>query len=245
MNKNEIHAYFDEVLDEAYARGNRDGYQQGRSDGYQSGRASVILPHPCDGPLYDDWHWPQYLDKMREEFEEVLEAVDSVRDCTKKHLGMNVLRERRDHLMRECTDLIVATTTFMDQAGYRESDRQRFLYEVNESNARRDDGRRFKKHPFDEPQEQIYKGNPFSASGAEAEQSNKERFKDGDKVKIIIPESEIRGELDARKVDDMIITNNSIGRVIYYDTSLDTYALEATGRIVSVPSEWLERVEEQ
>lgn len=158
---------------------------------------------------------------------------------------MNVLRERRDHLMRECTDLIVATTTFMDQAGYRESDRQRFLYEVNESNARRDDGRRFKKHPFDEPQEQIYKGNPFSASGAEAEQSNKERFKDGDKVKIIIPESEIRGELDARKVDDMIITNNSIGRVIYYDTSLDTYALEATGRIVSVPSEWLERVEEQ
>lgn len=79
----------------------------------------------------------------------------------------------------------------------------------------------------------------------EAEQSNKERFKDGDKVKIIIPESEIRGELDARKVEDMIITNNSIGRVIYYDTSLDTYALEATGRIVSVPSEWLERVEEQ
>lgn len=34
MTKNEIHAYFDEVLDEAYARGNRDGYQQGRSDGY-------------------------------------------------------------------------------------------------------------------------------------------------------------------------------------------------------------------
>lgn len=42
MNKNEIHAYLDEVLGEEYARGNRDGYQQGRSDGYQSGRASVM-----------------------------------------------------------------------------------------------------------------------------------------------------------------------------------------------------------
>lgn len=145
MNKKEIHAYLDEVLDEAYLRGNRDGYQQGRSDGYRRGRASVILPHPCDGPLYDDWLWSQCLDKMREEFEEVLEAVESVRDCTKKHLGMAVLRERRDHLMRECTDLIVATTTFMDKAGYKESDRQRFLYEVNERNAKRDYGRRFRK----------------------------------------------------------------------------------------------------
>lgn len=146
MDKNdEIHAYLDEVLGEAYARGNRDGYQQGRSDGYRCGRASVILPHPCDGPLYDDWLWPQYLDKMREEFEEVLEAVDSVRDCTKKHLGMNVFQERRDHLMRECTDLIVATTTFMDSMWCDEDERQKFLYEVNERNARRDDGRRFKR----------------------------------------------------------------------------------------------------
>ncbi|WP_301892960.1 hypothetical protein [Mitsuokella multacida] len=113
MNKNEIHAYLDEVLGEEYARGNRDGYQQGRLEGYRFGRAAVILPHPCDGPLYDDWHWSQQLAKVREEFEEVVSAFDSVQDCTEKHLGMAVFRERRDHLMRECTDLIVATTTFI------------------------------------------------------------------------------------------------------------------------------------
>ena len=62
-----------------------------------------------------------------------------------KHLGVNVHRERCEHLMRECTDLIVATTTFMDCTGYNESDRQRFMFEVNERNARRDDSRRFRK----------------------------------------------------------------------------------------------------
>lgn len=84
-----------------------------------------------------------YLDKMREEFEEVVEAVKSVRDCTKKHLGVAVHRERCEHLMRECTDLIIATTTFMYRTGYNESDRQRLMFEVNESNAKRDDGQRF------------------------------------------------------------------------------------------------------
>lgn len=47
--------------------------------------------------------------------------------------------------MRECTDLIVATTTFMDCTGYNESDRQRLMLEVNASNAERDDGQRFEK----------------------------------------------------------------------------------------------------
>ena len=146
MNKNdEIHAYLEEVLGKEYARGNRDGYQQGRSDGYRCGRASVILPHPCDGPLYEGWSGNKQLAKVREELEEVLIAFDSVRDCTEKNLGMNVFRERCDHLMRECTDLIVATTTFMNRMGFNEFDRQRLMYEVNKSNAKRDDGRRFKK----------------------------------------------------------------------------------------------------
>lgn len=143
MNKKEIHAYLDEALEREYSRGERDGYQKGVSDGYRRGKAAVILPHPCDGPLYEDWTWPQYLDKMREEFEEVVEAVKSVRDCTKKHLGVAVHRERCEHLMRECTNLIVATTTFMYRTGYNESDRQRLMFEVNESNAKRDDGQRF------------------------------------------------------------------------------------------------------
>ena len=74
-----------------------------------------------------------------------MSAFDSVRDCKKKHLGMAVFRERRDHMMRECTDLIIATTTFMNLMGFNESDRQRLMCEVNERNAKRDGGRRFKK----------------------------------------------------------------------------------------------------
>lgn len=105
MNKKEIHAYLDEALEREYSRGERDGYQKGVSDGYRRGKAAVILPHPCDGPLYDDWIWPQYLDKMREEFEEVVEAVKSVRDCTKRHLGVNVHRARCEKL--DCALLIV------------------------------------------------------------------------------------------------------------------------------------------
>lgn len=149
MNKKEIHAYLDEALGREYSRGEREGYQKGVSDGYRRGKAAVILPHPCDGPLYDDWLWPQYLDKIREEFEEVVEAVKSVRDCTKNYPGnypgVAVHRERCEHLMRECTDLIVATTTFMYRTGYNESDRQRLMFEVNESNAKRDDGQRFRR----------------------------------------------------------------------------------------------------
>lgn len=145
MDKKELHAYLDKALEYEYTRGDIDGYQQGVSDGYWSGRASVILPHPCDGPLYKDWRWSQQLAKVREEFEEVVSAFDSVRDCKKKHLGMAVFRERRDHMMRECTDLIIATTTFMNLMGFNESDRQRIMCEVNERNAKRDDGRRFKK----------------------------------------------------------------------------------------------------
>ena len=143
MNKKEIHAYLDEALEREYSRGERDGYQKGVSDGYRRGKAAVILPHPCDGPLYEDWRWSQQLAKVREEFEEVVSAFDSVRDCKKKHLSMAVFRERRDHMMRECTDLIIATTTFMNLMGFNESDRQRLMFEVNESNAKRDDGQRF------------------------------------------------------------------------------------------------------
>lgn len=138
MNKNdEIHAYLDEVLDEAYARGNRDGYQQGRSDGYRCGRASVILPHPCDGPLYDDWTHEEHLAKVAEEYDEVLKAFAEFR-------GSGKLADRFK-LFNECTDLQVAIVSMMDRLGCHEAGRQRLMCEVNERNAKRDGGRRFKK----------------------------------------------------------------------------------------------------
>lgn len=211
------------------------GYEKIFDDGYKAGRASVVLPHPCDGELYKDWTAADYFAKIAEEHLEVIDAYKEI----EKNGGDS------QHFLRECTDLIVATTGLMNYLGCDEEMRQKYMKEINESNAKRDGGKRFAKHPLDEIHERFYRGETFSASGAGVEQSDKETFKDGDKVKIIIPENDIRGEVDVRKAQDMIITNNSIGRVIYYNTSLDTYALEATGHIVSVPSEWLEKVEEQ
>lgn len=218
------------------------GYERIFEDGYKAGRASVVLPHPCDGELYKGWTSSDYFAKIAEEHLEVIDAYKKIEKS-----GKQPTKEEQEHFFKECTDLIVATTGLMNYFGCDEAMRQKYMKEINESNATRDDGKRFKKHPFDELQERIYRGKTFSASGVETEQSKKEIFKDGDKAKIIIPESEIRRyekEGDVRKAQEMIITSNSIGRVIYHDNRLDTYALEVAGRIVGVPAEWLKKVEE-
>lgn len=185
-------------------------------DGYMAGRASVVLPHPCDGELYKDWLLVEYIAKVLEEAKEVVDAyIDLIKDPKNP--------ERIKHLADECTDVQVAATGVMHKLGYGEEERQRVMKEINESNAKRDGGKRFKLEAVDK------------------------NFKDGDKAKIIIPESEIRQkekEGDVRKVQEMIITSNSIGRVVYHDNHFDTYALEVAGRIVSVPAEWLKKVEE-
>ena len=215
------------------------GYEKIFEDGYKAGRASVVLPHPCDGELYKDWLLVEYIAKVLEESKEVVDAyIDLIKDPKNP--------ERIKHLADECTDVQVAATGVMHKLGYGEEERQRVMKEINKSNAKRDGGKRFAKHPLDEIHERFYRGETFSASGAGVEQSDKETFKDGDKAKIIIPESEIRQkekEGDVRKAQEMIITSNSIGRVVCYNTSLDTYALEVAGRIVGVPAEWLEKVE--
>lgn len=192
------------------------GYEKIFDDGYKAGRASVVLPHPCDGELYKDWLLVEYIAKVLEEAKEVVDAyIDLIKDPKNP--------ERIKHLADECTDVQVAATGVMHKLGYGEEERQHVMQEINESNAKRDGGKRFKSETVDK------------------------NFKEGDKAKVIIPESEIRRyekEGDVRKVQDMIITSNSIGRVVYHDTILDTYALEVAGRIVSVPVEWLKRVEE-
>lgn len=192
------------------------GYKAIFEDGYRAGRASVVLPHPCDGELYKDCLLVEYIAKVLEEAKEVVDAyIDLIKDPKNP--------ERIKHLAGECTDVQVAATGVMHKLGYGEEERQRVMKEINESNAKRDGGKRFKSEAVDK------------------------NFKEGDKAKIIIPESEIRRyekEGDVRKVQDMIITSNSVGRVVYHDSRLDTYALEVAGRIVGVPAEWLEKVEE-
>lgn len=48
-------------------------------------------------------------------------------------------------MCRELTDVITAATSALAFAGCSLEDRQHFQQEINESNARRDGGRRFKK----------------------------------------------------------------------------------------------------
>lgn len=194
------------------------GYEKIYDDGYKAGRASVVLPHPCDGELYARWMAADYFAKIAEEHLEMIDAYKAMEKSSKQPT-----KEQQEHFFKECTDLIVATTGLMHYFGCDEAMRQKYMKEINESNAKRDGGKRFKSEAVDK------------------------NFKEGDKAKIIIPESEIRQkekEGDVRKVQEMIITSNSIGRVIYHDNRLDTYALEVAGRIVSVPAEWLKRVEE-
>ena len=109
------------------------GYEKIFDDGYKAGRASVVLPHPCDGELYKDWTAADYFAKIAEEHLEVIDAYKEI----EKNGGDS------QHFLRECTDLIVATTGLMNYLGCDEKMRQEYMKEINESNAKRDGGRRF------------------------------------------------------------------------------------------------------
>lgn len=109
------------------------GYEKIFDDGYKAGRASVVLPHPCDGELYKDWTASDYFAKIAEEHLEVIDAYKEI----EKNGGDS------QHFLRECTDLIVATTGLMNYLGCDEKMRQQYMKEINESNAKRDGGRRF------------------------------------------------------------------------------------------------------
>lgn len=112
------------------------GYKAIFEDGYKAGRASVVLPHPCDGELYKDWLLVEYIAKVLEEAKEVVDAyIDLIKDPKNP--------ERIKHLAGECTDVQVAATGVMHKLGYGEEERQRVMKEINESNAKRDGGKRF------------------------------------------------------------------------------------------------------
>lgn len=109
------------------------GFEKVYNDGYKDGRASVVLPHPCDGPLYKDCTVADYFAKMAEEHLEVIEAYKEI----EKKGGDS------RHFLKECTDLIIITTSLMNYLGCDEKMRQQYMKKINESNAKRDGGRRF------------------------------------------------------------------------------------------------------
>ena len=102
----------------------------------ENDEATVVLPQPCNGPLYDDWCFADYTSKMREEVAEIEDAFRHIdyRD------GATI-----DHLFLECTDLITVVTSAMESAGCGEKQRQVYQGMVNHSNAVRDGGRRVRK----------------------------------------------------------------------------------------------------
>ena len=97
----------------------------------------VILPKPCDGPLYANCDIVDYLHKVEEEFVEVQAAFEGwKRNCDQKS---------RDKFLLDCTDLIVATTSLMWKSGAELKERQKLMDAVNFSNGHRDGGRRFQR----------------------------------------------------------------------------------------------------
>ena len=114
------------------------GYEKIFDDGYKAGRASVVLPHPCDGELYKGWTSSDYFAKIAEEHLEVIDAYKAIEKS-----GKCPTKEEQEHFFKECTDLIVATTGLMHYFGCDEKMRQEYMKEINESNAKRDGGKRF------------------------------------------------------------------------------------------------------
>lgn len=195
------------------------GYEKIFDDGYKAGRASVVLPHPCDGELYKDWTAADYFAKIAEEHLEVIDAYKEI----EKNGGDS------QHFLRECTDLIIATTGLMNYLGCDEKMRQEYMKEVNESNAKRDGGKRFKKHPLDVIEERFYKGKTISASKIQLEEKTKhdgEDFEIGEVVKVEC----VTGEKEA------IVLGKSKAYPEEYDISINGYCF-------AVPRRYMKKVE--
>ena len=116
-------------------------YDEVYKAGYEAGRKSVVLPHPCNGPLYDNWTPPEYLKKMKEEYKEI---VNAFKDLELSIGDTEDIKELRKHLFWECVDLQTITVSFMEMLGCKEEERQQITREVNESNATRDGGKRIR-----------------------------------------------------------------------------------------------------
>lgn len=188
------------------------GYEKIFDDGYKAGRASVVLPHPCDGELYRSWTSSDYFAKIAEEHLEVIDAYKKIEKSNKQPT-----KEQRDHFFKECTDLIVATTGLMNYLGCDEAMRQKYMKEINESNAKRDGGKRFadsKKELTDSEKESL------------KEFFRKSNFEIGEIVKIDGgPEAgEIGIMLDPSKMD------------AHYTVSIN-------GMSTVVPITWVKKVE--
>jgi hypothetical protein len=104
----------------------------------ENDKTAVVLPRPCNGPLYDKATLGDHFGKVCEELYELYEAVAQYTndpDSVKNY----------DHMCLEATDGITALTTLLEYVKCDESMRQEYQRRVNHSNAVRDGGRRVRK----------------------------------------------------------------------------------------------------
>lgn len=126
-----LRAYVYDAIDTAYKVGKDKGKENARSN------EMVELPHPCDGEAFSDV-------RITEQITKIMSEVGEVSDANARYQKYGSPECRRDVLL-ELQDVIVAATTAQYIMGAELDERQRITREVNESNARRDNGARFKK----------------------------------------------------------------------------------------------------
>ena len=183
------------------------GYEKIFDDGYRAGSESVVLPHPCDGELYKHWTAADYFAKIAEEHLEVIDAYKMIEKS-----GKCPTEEEKEHFLKECTDLIIATTTLMNYFGYDEEARQKKMKEVNDDNSKRDGGKRFAKTEW-KALERAYKlfgKSPYFEIG-----------------EIIEVDGPMRKE---------------IGIILDENRNQDGYIVSIDGEPVDVPAKWVKKV---
>ena len=127
--------------------------------------SEVILPRPCNGPVYDDWKIGEWMLKVCEECGEAVTALkltqkaaieygnfvrglklDEMNEAkkAKAEAYYDDLLDAKRNLCLELTDIITAATSMLDVIGVDAADRQMYQRIINDRNGRRDGGRRFR-----------------------------------------------------------------------------------------------------
>ena len=123
----------------------------------------IIVPRPVNGPYYDGWTLAKWMLKVAEETGESITAAKHYEKAFKvlEQAQMDIrylvhakpitdtMKEdanaARDELCKELTDVVTAATSALEYIGCGFDERQRYQRIINESNAKRDGGRRFRK----------------------------------------------------------------------------------------------------
>lgn len=94
------------------------------------------FPRACNGEKYADCDVFDYAFKVSEEHGELMQAIMEYRHAQ----TLDSLK----HVLWEATDTITAIVSLLDKLGFDAESRANMQIMINESNAKRDGGRRFK-----------------------------------------------------------------------------------------------------